>query len=282
MCKLSNKTLYNLLQVAFASIHLALLIACIIIATKNDVVPFYEIEIGNDLHVLAFPIYASIVTHIIGVLGHLLFYWLSDSIINDISQKYSNGYRYIFQFLTDGSSLVGISMVYGVAQIEVIGALVVIYMSTIVLTYLQDEYLRSSSYNPPISPNTFGLPIYVALILFLASQSLHHITTVDERRAALVTIIALAQTIAMFLIQKFHIKNELGSPKYVESQNDEDEDEDDDIKLNLTIDKQLDSDLASLHRGIKYEAAHYLNSLFFTITVTWVVLTITRNGLTLV
>jgi hypothetical protein len=287
MCFNDNTTMFRVINWAFAFIHLCFFIACMmtIVLRKpdNPLTLYYEVVITHGQMIEIYPIYVALFTHVMGLLFHVVFA-LSASVILDehFSYNNTNPLRWVMQFFCDGSSLVGLMFIHGFHELDSIIMVVVLYASTLGYCYLQDQYLNAGDvFAPDREPHTFAIPIYLVMLFIIVAKSAEHINDEASIRISIVTLVSLFQTLVMFIIQRLHIKykgNHAISDDGTGDKHEEEDEEEDDLGDIVDRGSKLDLILDEVRRGIRYETFYYLNSVFFQMTITWIIISITRSN----
>lgn len=280
----SNYFVFKFINWVFAVIHLSILIACFCTVYVRDgpLIVYYQIVLTHGQLVDVYPIYVALVTHSVALLFHFIFALTGSSMVNEyIAYNYANPIRWIMQFFVDGSSLVALMLIHGFYDVGSVVLVIMLFAATIALNYLQDQYLNTDkAFFPDRQPHTFGIPLYIAMILVIVAKSSDHINDKASIRIAIVTIVSLFQTLIGFLIQKAHINfsgNKAAVDDEVFAPVDVDTAAERDLENIIEKGEQLDLVMDEISRGVKYESFHYINSTLFTLTITWVVINITRN-----
>jgi hypothetical protein len=270
-------------------IHCAFLVACIITLLSPAgaaMPPYYLLEIGGDQHMEVYPIYVAITTHVIAAIFHVIFFFTASTVIDKFMVKsYNNPWHWVYIVMCDGSSMVGIMLIHGFLNIEIITMVMALFIAVIALCYLQDQYIsRESSFNPEISPHTFAIPLYAILVLFISIKATQNIDNKGALRVTIVTLASLGQTAFMFILQRIHsylhVNYSESTVESASSENDENESESEN-DLKVIDDRDIDAAVADVRRGIKFELLYYINSILFQMTISWVIINITRSGTTL-
>jgi hypothetical protein len=140
-----------------------------------------------------------------------------------------------------------------------------------------------------LEPHIFAIPIYVMMICFIIAKSAQSISDSFSNRIALITIISLFQTCVTFVIQRLHIYLTLRDRRAMEKlkeadrdqeKQDRDDDEDgerDALSVENFTEGYLDMDISILRRGIIFEVMQYANSTLFQMTISWLIISITRS-----
>lgn len=287
MCFNDNSVLFKVVSWAFALIHLCFLVACILtIVLRHEDDPltiYYKLVVTHGQVINVYPIYVALFTHATGLLFHVVFALSTSTIVEGyFSYNYTNPFRWFMQFFCDGSSLVGLMFIHGFHEFDSIVMVIVIYASTIGYCYLQDQYLNADkTFAPDREPHTFAVPIYMSMVFIIVAKSAEHINDQDSIRIAIVTLVSLFQTLIMFIIQRIHIKYKgdtgvKGVPRVVDE--DTDGEDEDDLGDVMERGDKLDEFLDEVRRGIRYETFYYLNSVLFQMTITWIIISITRSN----
>jgi len=216
-----------------------------------------------------------------GLLFHGIFALSGTAIVDEyFAYNFTNPIRWVLQFVVDGSALVGLMCVHGFHQVDSILMVLIIFASTLGYCYLQDQYLNSgNAFNPDKEPHVFAVPFYIAMIFIIVAKSSEHINDETSIRLAIVTLVSLFQTLIMFMLQRLHIRY-----RYVNVSGDDDDtdgtDEADDGELGNVMKKgdKIDMVLDEIRRGIRYEALYYINGMLFEMTITWIIISITRTN----
>lgn len=288
MCFKNNKTFFRTYNLFFMFLQLGFLIATLGTLFTTDVVIYYDMEITHDQTIPVKPIYISLAMHVMAVLFHMMFAIYSESIIqNYFMFNNSNSLRWIYQLFTDGAGVVGLMEIHGFGHIETFVVTLVVFASTLILCYYQDQYLNTNyEFLPEIEPHVFAIPIYVLMICFIIVKSAQSISDTFSSRIVLITIISLFQTCVMFLIQRFHIYKTLRDRRSIENmkeaeedeeKQDKDENEQDELSNENFTENYLDMDIAILRRGIIFEIIQYTNSTLFQMTISWLIISITKS-----
>jgi hypothetical protein len=141
------------------------------------------------------------------------------------------------------------------------------------------------AFAPDKEPHTFAIPVYIAMVFIIVAKSSEHINDEASIRIAVVTLVSLFQTLLMFIIQRLQIKYK--SVEVVKHPDDDsrsikhaDDDDDEGADLGDVLERgnKLDVILDEVRRGIRYETFYYLNSVFFQMTITWIIISITRSN----
>lgn len=258
--------------------HLSFLVASIVTILSVDVLTYYQLQITKTRFVPVVPLYTSITMHAIAIIFHFCFAVYSESMIqNCFYFNNSNAIRWVYQFLTDGAGIVGLMLIHGFLHFETFLIVLLVFACTLVLCYYQDQYLNTNyDFAPELEPHLFAVPIYLLLICFIIIKSAETVSDTFSSRIVLVTIISLFQTSAMFLIQRLHIRLTKSDRNHLESLKSDEEEE---SKQNSA--EYIDVELRMLSRGIMFEVLQYANSTFFQMTISWLIISITRTGSTL-
>lgn len=287
MCFKDNVSFFRMFNMAFLLTHLVILVACVITYTQVGEIPvYYNIMITEGRAIEVKLLYVSFLLHGIALLFHLVFLIRSQPIVQlTFPKNFTNPYHWYYQFIVDGIAFVGVMLVNGFKQIETVGILIALYSAIIVLCFYQDQYMnRGGQFRPTVSPHTFAIPLYVCMVVFIAFKSTENISGPERINIAIVTSITFFQFGILFIIQKFHINynnvsdmNDL-KDKLRQGTAIENVEEGDELDVNIEDRGEiLDLEIAELRRAIKYDLIHYLNSVVFHITVTWIIINLTRN-----
>jgi len=286
----SNEVLFRRINQCFGSLHATLLVLALYTLAeeqKNHWHAYSRITV-DGVSVEIYPLFISIAIHSFGFFIHLSFVINARRIIEDeFLVNNSNPYRWVASLAGDGAALVGVQLVVGGADLRALYSIPIIYFSVVSMCYLQDQV---STIKRPL---LFGSVLY-ALLAFsiIASQEREEVTlnivgtTIDVKQ---VVIFALIQFSLSFCVQFMHTKSRpahisvktvtdtpVASPSSSVS--------DDGPPLQTTIEAagvELDNVLFLQRIGIHFECAYYLNSTFFQMLVSWVIIGITREGLEL-
>jgi hypothetical protein len=288
----SNEVLFRRINQCFGSLHATLLVLALYTLAeeqKNHWHAYSRITV-DGVSVEIYPLFISIAIHSFGFLTHLSFVINARRIIEDeFLVNNSNPYRWVASLAGDGAALVGVQLVIGGADLRALYSIPIIYFSVVSMCYLQDQ---SSTIKRPL---LFGSVLYALLaISIVASQEGEEMTlniygtTIDVKQ---VVTFALIQFSLSFCVQFMHTKSRrahipvktvtqhaspVASPSSSVS--------DDGPPLQTTIEAagvELDNVLFVQRIGIHFECAYYLNSTFFQMLVSWVIIGITREGLEL-
>lgn len=291
MCFRNNKSLFKATNWLFTVIHLAFLLACVFtVVLRDDDNPltlYYQIDLTHGQVLDVYPIYISLFTHTAGMLFHFVFALSGSTIVDHyFSYNYTNPLRWILQFVVDGSTLVGLMLIHGFHTIDTVILVMVLYASTLGYCYLQDQYLNNGEqFQPDREPHFFAIPIYFVMILLIIAKSSEHINDEASIRIAIVTLVSLFQTLVMFVLQRIHIKYQYRDEVEHRHSIVEDEDEFTDTEEERALENvvnskhtdRVDMILDEIRRGVKYEGFYYINSVLFEMTITWIIISITRS-----
>lgn len=288
MCFKDNVSFFKMFNVAFFVIHMTIIIACCIVYSMMDgAIPvYYQISVTGNQVVDVKLLYVSFIMHSIAMLFHFSFFLKSTDLIELMFPKnFTNPYHWLYQFFVDGIAFVGVMLIHGFQQIETVGIVLALYGAIIVLCFYQDQYMnRGGQFQPTISPHTFGIPLYIVMVLFIAFKSTEHISGPDRIKITIVTSISLFQSGLMFIIQKLHIGfNKVSDMEDLkeEIKNGDAEEVESGEELDIPISKNnemLDMEIAEMNRAVKYDLLHYLNSVVFHIAISWIIINLTRAG----
>lgn len=285
MCFKDNESFFKMFNVAFFVVHMAILIACCIVYSlmDGDIPVYYQISVSGNQVVDVKLLYVSFIMHSIAMLFHFSFFLKSSDLIEiTFPNNFTNPYHWLYQYFVDGIAFVGVMLIHGFQQIETIGIVLALYGAIIVLCFYQDQYMnREKQFQPTISPHTFGIPLYIVMVLFIAFKSTEHINGTDRIKITIVTSISLFQSGLMFIIQKLHIGfNKVSEMEDLKEQIKNGEVESGE-ELDIPISKNnqmLDMEIAEMSRAVKYDLLHYLNSVVFHIAISWIIINLTRVG----
>jgi hypothetical protein len=271
--------------------HLGFLIASVTTFFTTDIVVYYEMELTHDQSIPVKPIFVSLIMHTAAIFFHMMFAITAENVIqNYFMFNNSNAVRWMYQFFTDGAGIVGLMEIHGFGHIETLAVTLVVFASTLILCYYQDQYLNTNfEFLPELEPHIFAIPIYVMMICFIIAKSAQSISDSFSNRIALITIISLFQTCVTFVIQRLHIYLTLRDRRAMEKlkeadrdqeKQDRDDDEDgerDALSVENFTEGYLDMDISILRRGIIFEVMQYANSTLFQMTISWLIISITRS-----
>lgn len=259
-------------NVVFALIHVAFLIACGVtyLQVHETWKPYYQMQLfaGKvlDIHL----IFVSFVMHSCSMVMHTCFaIWSFNIVNNNLREYHSNPYRWIMQLVGDGNALVGIMMIYGIQHIETLAVVMILYAAVLVLCYFQDEYLNPRyEFMPGKEPHLFAVPIYLCLVLFIAVKSTEKVNGDYITRINIVSLFSLFQSSIMFIIQRMHIFKQ---SRVIETAQTDEED----------VNEKLESQVSETKRALFYEVIQYVNSIVFQMVVSWLIISITKSGVTI-
>lgn len=279
MCFIKENVLFfRIYNGVFALINLAFFVAGLVtfINVHDQWRPYYRIDLTHNQEMEVFPLYVSMIMHLMTTMFHIMFVIFARSIVeNSFREKNSNPYRWFLQFIGEGTGLVGIMIIHGIAHIETLMVTMVVYGAVLILCYYQDEYLNTNyEFMPSKEPHFFAIPIYVLLIVFVSIKSTENINGEFTTRVAIVSLISLFQTSMMFIIQRLHIRKNVGNQ--VVSAADDQEDDTGTSKMD-----PIDENEAEVRRGIFYEILQYTNSSIFMGIVSWLIISVVRNDIVL-
>jgi hypothetical protein len=291
-CIEDNVSFFRIYNTVFALINLAFLIASMVtfLQVHDSSRPYYRMYLTHNQEAEVYPLYIIIGMNVAGVLFHSCFAFFASSIVNNsFQERNSNPYRCFLQFVGEGAGLVGIMVIHGIAHVETLGVVLVIFGSVLTLCYFQDEYLNTNyEFTPNKEPHFFAIPIYILLIIFVTIKSTENIKGPFGARVAIVSLIGLFQTSFMFIIQRMHISKRFsGSRVQTQTLDDDDVESDGDGQEDggaASMKDQMDAievGLAEIRRGIFYEILQYTNTTVFMMVVSWLIISIVRNDVVL-
>lgn len=276
-----NVTLFRVTNAFFAAAHAAFLIACAVrLATEET--PFYVMELYDGITVDVFIVNVALITHVVGVSGHLSFVICAKSILDhNFTHTNTNPYRWFVQLVGDCAAFMGIMLLHDAGtRVETLVLVFIIIAAVYAFCYLQDQY-ASGKMDADREPHTFAVPIYVALLVIVIISTTLRMRDVADTTVAIVTTGTLCQTMFTFVIQRLHHKYRVVKEVVVEEdETNEDEEEGGETEPRLDIDHgkaTLDDILSDIRRGVRYDVMHYASSFMFHASVTWVILSVKFN-----
>lgn len=288
MCFKDNVSFFKMFNMAFFITHLTILVACGITYSMmdGDLPVYYNITITDDQIVEIRLLFVSFFLHVIAMVFHLVFFCRANTIVQlTIPKNFTNPYHWYFQFIVDGIAFIGVMFINGFKHFETVAIVIALYAAIIILCFYQDQYMnRGGQFRPTVSPHTFAIPLYVCMVLFIAFKSTENIAGPERIKIAIGTSVTLFQFGILFIIQKFHINynnvSDMDDLKHKIKQDTAIENIEDGDELDVNIEDRgeiLDLEIAEMRRAIKYDLVHYLNSVIFHITITWIIINLTRN-----
>jgi hypothetical protein len=290
MCFKENVSFFKTINLCLFSIHLVALIACIVVITSREfpLTLYYKMEVTHGQFIDIYPIYAPLFTHGVGMLFHLIFALMAQTIVDQyFAYNSTNPLRWFMKFSVDGSALVGLMLIHGFHTAESVVLILTIYAAVIGFSYYQDHYLNpDSTFRPDREPHTFAIPLHLVMIFLIIGKASEHTNDDKSVKIAIITLISLVVTLVSHVIQKFHIAYHVFHGDDIPCEDVEDEYEDDGTdtrgessvleNVAMSMDK-LDVVLDDIGRGIQYETYYYADTVLFATTITWFIINITET-----